>query len=88
MVKPSQQHVTPCVKGIEWRLGTRGLRRLAAFWAGIPVEVTQEAGVVPRCRNAAIGTPFQSPHTTRKETVKKSKFLDFFLNYFQALAIW
>ena len=24
----------------------------------IPVEVTQEAGVVPRCRRAAIVTPF------------------------------
>jgi len=39
-------------------LTTRGLRMMAAFWAGIPVEVTQEAGVVPRCRRAAIGTPF------------------------------
>ena len=58
MVQPSQQHVVPCVKVIESGLGTRGLRMLAAFWAGIPVEVTQEAGVVPRCRYAAIETPF------------------------------
>ena len=36
---------------------------------GIPVEVTQEAGVVPRCSRAAIGTPFYSPHTTRRKTV-------------------
>ena len=33
------------------------------------MQVTQEAGVVPRCRRAAIGTPFQSSHTTRRETV-------------------
>ena len=26
MVQPSLQHVTPCVKGVEWGLGTRGLR--------------------------------------------------------------
>ena len=39
-------------------VGTRGLRIVAAFWVGIPVEVTQEAGVVPRCRRATIGTPF------------------------------
>ena len=47
MVQPSQQHVAPCVKVVEWRFDTRGLRMLAAFWAGIPVEVTQEADVVP-----------------------------------------
>ena len=29
---------------------------VAAFRVGIPVEVTQEAGVVPRCRRAVIGT--------------------------------
>ena len=56
--KPSQQHVAPCVKGVKWGLGTRGLRMVAAFMAGIPVEVIQEADVVPRCRRAAIGTPF------------------------------
>ena len=61
MVLPSQQHVAPYVNGVEWRFGTRGLRILAAFWAGIPVKVTQEAGVVPRCRRAAIRTVFQSP---------------------------
>ena len=47
-VQPSQQHVVPCVKVVEWGFGTRGLRMLAAFWAGIPVEDTQDAGVVPR----------------------------------------
>ena len=68
-MQPSQQHVAPCIKGVEWGLGTRGLRMVAAFLAGIPVEVTQEAGVVPRCRRAAIGTPFQLPHTIRRDTV-------------------
>ena len=33
------------------------------------VEVTKKAGLVPRRRRAAIGTPFQSPHTIRKETM-------------------
>jgi len=61
MVQPGQQRVAPCVKVVEWGLGTRGLRKVAAFWAGIPVEVKQEAGVVPRCRRAAIGTLFWSP---------------------------
>ena len=56
-LQPSQQHVAPCVKGIEWGLGTKSLRIVAAFWTGTPVEVTQEAGdVVPRCRRADIGT--------------------------------
>ena len=31
---------------------------VAVFWAGILVEVTQDAGVVPRRTRAAIGTPF------------------------------
>ena len=48
MMQSSQQHVAPCVKGIRWGLGTRGLRMMATFWAGIPIEVTQEAGVVLR----------------------------------------
>ena len=26
MVKPSQQHVAPCVKMVKWGFGTRGLR--------------------------------------------------------------
>ena len=39
-------------------LGFRGLKILVALWAGIPVGVTQEAGVVPHCWRAAIGTPF------------------------------
>ena len=34
MVQPSQQHVSPCVKGVKWGLGTRDLRMVAAFWAG------------------------------------------------------
>ena len=41
MVQSSQQHVAPCVKGVEWRLGTRGLGIVAAFWVGIPVVVTE-----------------------------------------------
>ena len=40
MVQPSQQHVVPCVKGVEWGLDTRGLKIVAAFWAGIPVSST------------------------------------------------
>ena len=40
MAQPSQQHVEPCVKAVESRLGTTGLRIVAAFWAGIPVQVT------------------------------------------------
>ena len=31
---------------------------MAAFWAGIPVEVTQETGVVPCCTRAEIRTLF------------------------------
>ena len=54
-MQPSQQNVASCVKRVEWRFGTRGLRIVTAFWAGNPVEVTQKAGVVPRCRRAAIG---------------------------------
>ena len=59
-MQPSQQHVALCVNGVEWGLGARGLRIVAAFEAGIPipVEVSQEAGVVPRCRRAAIRTAF------------------------------
>ena len=41
MVQPNLQHVAPCVKEVVRGLGTRGLRILAAFWAGIPVKVTQ-----------------------------------------------
>ena len=58
MAQPSQQHVAPYVKGVEWGLGTRGLTMAAVLWAGIPAEVTQVARVVLRCRRAAIGTPF------------------------------
>ena len=39
MVKPSQQHVAPCVKGVEWGLSTRGLRIEAGFRAGISVSI-------------------------------------------------
>ena len=35
MVQPSLQHVASCVKGVEWRLGTRGLRLVAAFSDGV-----------------------------------------------------
>ena len=38
MMQPSQQHVAPCVKGVEWVLATRGLRIVAAFWARITVS--------------------------------------------------
>ena len=48
MVQPSQQYVAPCVKMVKWGFGTRGMRMLAAFWVGIQVEDTQDAGVVPR----------------------------------------
>ena len=51
-MQPSQQHVAPCVKEVDWGLDTRGLRMVAAFWAGIPLELIQEAGVVPRRRRA------------------------------------
>ena len=58
IVQPSQQCVAPCVKGVGRGLGTRGLKMMAAFWAGIPVEVTREAGIVPRGKRVATGTPF------------------------------
>ena len=35
-VQPSQYNVAPCVKRVEWGLGMRGLRIVAAFWAGNP----------------------------------------------------
>ena len=57
MVQPSQQHVTPCVKGVKWGLGTRGLRMVAAISAGISVQITQEEAIVPRCRRAGTRTP-------------------------------
>ena len=41
-MQPSQQHVAPCLKGVEWELGTSGLKMVAAFSAGIPVEVTRK----------------------------------------------
>ena len=58
MMQPSQRQTASCVKGVEWGFGTRCLRMVAAFWAGISVEVTHEAGVVPRCRRGAIGHRF------------------------------
>ena len=59
----------PCVKGVEWGMGTRGLKIVAAFSVGIQVEVTKKAGIVPRRRCAAIKIPFWWPHKTRRETV-------------------
>ena len=58
MVQLSQKHVAPFVKGVDWGSGARGLRIVGAFWAGIPIEDTQEAGVVPRCKRAVIGKTF------------------------------
>ena len=48
MVQPSQRHVAPCVKVVEWGLGTRSWKMLVAFWAGISPEDAQDAGIVPR----------------------------------------
>ena len=45
-------------KALSSDLAREVLRMVAAFWAGIPVEVTEEASVDPRCRRAAIETPF------------------------------
>ena len=58
MVQPSHQHVASCVKVVERGLGMTSLRMVAAFWAGISAQVTEEVGVVPRYRYAAIRTPF------------------------------
>ena len=44
---------------------------VAVFWAGIPVEVTQEAGVVPCCKALPSGHPF-SYHT--RHAGKQSAF--------------
>ena len=46
IVQLRQQHVAPCVKGVDWGLGTRSLGMLEEFWAGIPVEVIKQASVV------------------------------------------
>ena len=51
-------HSAICVKDVEWGIDKRGFKILAPFWAGIPVDVTQDAGGVPRCRRAAIRIPF------------------------------
>ena len=48
MVKSSPQHDAPCVKLVTWGFCTRGLGMLVAFWAGIPVDVTQKIGVILR----------------------------------------
>ena len=45
------------------------LGRYPAVSTASTVEVTQEAGVVPRHRCTVIGTPFQSPHRTPRLTV-------------------
>ena len=47
MVQPSQQHIASCMKGIELGLGARDLR-IGIVLDRHPVEVTQDAGVVPR----------------------------------------
>ena len=75
MVQPGQQHVAPCIKGFECGLDTRCLRMVAAFWVGIPVEVTQdqEAGLVPRCRRAAIG--LRSPSSLHHLQPHRFRFL-------------
>ena len=39
MVQSNQQHVVTCVKGVERRLNARGLRMVAAVWAGIPIGI-------------------------------------------------
>ena len=58
LVQPSQQHLHHVyIKGVQWGLGTRGLGMVASFWVGIPVEVTQEAGVIPRCRRTLFSFP-------------------------------
>ena len=49
---------TMCKRGFEWGLGTRGLRMVAAFWPGIPVEVTQEIDVEPAVDAIPSGDPF------------------------------
>ena len=40
MMQPNQKHVAPRVKLVMWGFDTRGLGMLAAFWAGILLEVT------------------------------------------------
>ena len=44
MVQPSQEHVTLCVKGVEWRLGTRGYCSQNFFFDGwrVPIEIFQD----------------------------------------------
>ena len=71
-MQTSQKHVAPCVKVVKWGFDTRDLRMVAAFWAGILVEVThtQEHVVVTRCRRAAIEIPLESPHTTHRKRAK------------------
>ena len=59
----SQQHVAPCVEGVEWGLHTRDFRTdrhhgLFSLDCRLSVEVIQQDGVDPRRRRAAIGTPF------------------------------
>ena len=44
IVQPSHQHVAPCVEEVDWGLDTRGLRIVAAFWAGIPVSILDCTG--------------------------------------------
>ena len=48
MVRPSQQHVAPYVKRGWVRIRHKLFICFATFWTGIPLEVTQEAGVASR----------------------------------------
>ena len=43
-VQLSQQRVAPCVKWVEYGLGTRGLRIVAEFWTSILVSSALTVG--------------------------------------------
>ena len=57
-MQSSQQHVALREKRFEWGLGTRGLRMVAEFWAGILAVVTQESDDVDALPS---GHPFSRP---------------------------
>ena len=72
MVQPSQEHVAPCVKRIEWRLIVLERFETGASVLGrYPGSRGYTGGwrIVPRRRRTAIRIPLQSPHTTRRKTV-------------------
>ena len=48
---------------------------MLAFRAGIPVEVTQEGGAVPRCRRAAIRTPFVNSYYHNQNTRNRNSMI-------------